>query len=237
MLVSCKRALTTEELLAPFVKRSRLSDLPLSSDETIGFPSASDASDTASACDTEVAAAAAEAVAEAERRRLSEDDLQDQPALKRLRGMFEGTSPSAASDSHGPESSANREASIRHWAEGLVKSLHGCPSVEQAAQRCAAVLADFEAEVRQTALREADQAREEMRSDEAGSSQSLHHTNKVLLRAVHHLAERCRRFEGGSSEVQSLRQALEQSQDANRRLQHSNEVLQEHIKVYLNSRG
>eukprot|EP00438_Fugacium_kawagutii_P006122 Skav220130 [mRNA] locus=scaffold731:315903:321762:- [translate_table: standard] len=36
-------------------------------------------------------------------------------------------------------------------------------------------------------------------------------------------------------EVQSLRQALEQSQDVQRRLQHSNQVLQEHLKVHLNA--
>merc|ERR1712014_73882 len=117
------------------------------------------------------------------------------------------------------------------------KSLHGCPSVEQAAQRCAAVLSEFETEVRQMVLREAEQARA-TNSEEASSNQSrLQHTNKVLLRAVHHLAERCRRMEDGSreEELQSLRQALEQAQDAQRRLQHSNEVLQEHIKIHLNS--
>eukprot|EP00930_Biecheleria_cincta_P033449 TRINITY_DN23180_c0_g1_i1.p1 TRINITY_DN23180_c0_g1~~TRINITY_DN23180_c0_g1_i1.p1 ORF type:complete len:242 (-),score=66.64 TRINITY_DN23180_c0_g1_i1:77-802(-) len=235
MMVSCKRAVTTEELLEPFMKRSRLHDVCMSGPEPACWAVADDAMAAAAARDTEVVAAAAVAMAEAERRRLlpSCDVQEDQPALKRLRKMFEGMGAHAATAV--PDGTANREASIRHWSEGLVKSLHGCPSVEAAAQRCTAVLSEFETEVRQATLREADQAR--ATSEEAGSTQSLQHSNKVLLRAVHHLAERCRRLEDGSreEEIQSLRQALEQSQDAQRRLQHSNEVLQEHIKIHLNA--
>lgn len=236
---SCKRIISAEELLEPFMKRSRLMhDVCMSGPEepTCGA-SSSDETAVAAACDTEVVAAAAAAMAEAERRKLlpSCGAQDDQPALKRLRGMFESTGSPAASPAS--DSTASREASNRHWAREVVKSLHGCPSVEQAAQRCASVLSEFETEVRQTALREAEQVR--ATTEEASQNQSrLQHTNKVLLRAVHHLAERCRRLEDGSreEEVQSLRQALEQAQDAQRRLQHSNEVLQEHIKIHLNSR-
>eukprot|EP00434_Breviolum_minutum_P016308 symbB.v1.2.014370.t1/scaffold956.1/size149065/3 len=82
----------------------------------------------------------------------------------------------------------------------------------------------------------AEQTREEMRPNTIEATCSrLQHTNKVLLRAVHHLAERSRRLESSSCEVHSLRQALEQSQEAQRRLQHSNQVLQEHLKVHLNA--
>lgn len=236
MMVSCcKRAVTTEELLEPFMKRSRLHDVCMSGSEPACWAVADDAMAAAAARDTEVVAAAAVAMAEAERRRLlpGSDIQEDQPALKKLRRIFDGTCPQAATAA--PDGSASREASIRHWSEGLVKSLHGCPSVEAAAQRCTAVLSEFEAEVHQATLREADQAR--ANSQEASSTQSLQHTNKVLLRAVHHLAERCRRLEDGSrdEEIQSLRQALDQSQDVQRRLQHSNEVLQEHIKIHLNA--
>ncbi|CAJ1442504.1 unnamed protein product [Effrenium voratum] len=227
MMVSCKRALTAEELLEPFFKRSRLHDVSMVGPDE---PSPTTAQETAS-CDADFLAAAAAAVEEAELRRMP-DDAQDQPALKRLRGMIEGTSNAAASSSE----PVKEEVSVRHWAEALVKSLHGCPSVEQAVQRCGAALNDFGSEVRSAALREADQAREEMRPNAIETTCSrLQHTNKVLLRAVHHLAERCRRSEGSSNEVQSLRQALEQSQEAQRRLQHSNQVLQEHLKVHLNA--
>ncbi|CAK9079565.1 unnamed protein product [Durusdinium trenchii] len=223
MLVSCKRPVTTEELLEPLFKRSRLHDVSM-----VGPDEPSPvAVQEASSCDTDFVEAAAEAVEEAELRRPV--DSQDQPALKRLRGMIEGSNASASS-------SEAKEASVNHWAEALVKSLHCCPSVEQAVQRCGVALTEFGSQVRLAALREAEQTREEMRPNTIEATCSrLQSTNKVLLRAVHHLAERCRRLEGSSGEVQSLRQALEQSQEAQRRLQHSNQVLQEHLKVHLNA--
>jgi len=164
------------------------------------------------------------------------EEFEDQPALKRLRRMMASCSEPAAGSVDG-ENSPSREAHVRSTAEKIVKSLHACPSVEQAAHRCAAVLTDFDAEVRQSGLREAElrSADFEERSGEASASQSLQHTNRVLLKAVHHMAERCRRLEAGNSEVNSLRHALEQSQEAQRRLVHSNQVLQEHLKVHLNA--
>ncbi|CAE7406587.1 Pxmp2 [Symbiodinium natans] len=227
MLLSCKRPLTTEELLEPLFKRSR-HDVLMGPEEH-----ALVAAQEAAGCDADfVEAAAAAAVEEAEYRRMP-DDVQDQPALKRLRGMIEGPSTAAAPSSEG----MSKEALVRHWAEDVVKSLHGCPSVEQAVQRCSAALTDFESQVRSATMREAEQLREEMRANsvEEATCSRLQHTNKVLLKAVHHLAGRCRKLEGSSSEVQSLRQALEQSQETQRRLQHSNQVLQEHLKVHLNA--
>ncbi|CAE7648376.1 Pxmp2 [Symbiodinium sp. CCMP2456] len=98
------------------------------------------AAQEASACDADFVEAAAAAIEEAEYRRMP-DDVQDQPALKRLRGMIEGPSGTAASSNEG---GLNKdEALVRQWAEDLVKSLHGCPSVEQAVQRCSAALTGF----------------------------------------------------------------------------------------------
>eukprot|EP00434_Breviolum_minutum_P016306 symbB.v1.2.014368.t1/scaffold956.1/size149065/1 len=140
MLVSCKRAVTTEELLEPLFKRSRLHDVSMVGPDE---PSPVVVQE-ASTCDTDFVEAAAAAVEEAELRR------PDEPALKRLRCMIEGSNPSAASSAD-----PSKEASVRSWAEALVKSLHGCPSVEQAVQRCGVALTDFGSEVRAAALREA----------------------------------------------------------------------------------
>lgn len=237
MMVGCKRPLSTEDLLDPFVKRSRLHDVCMTGcEEPACWSTSSDATAVSAVCDAEVVATAAVAVAEAERRRLLPacDAQEDEPALKRLRGMFEGKCHSASAV---PESTTSNEGSacIWQWSEGLVKALHGSQSVEQAIERCAAVLSEFEAGVRQTALSQAEHAAPT--SEDASCAQNLQPANKVLLRAVYHLAERCRRLEGESreEEIQSLRQALDQSQDVQRRLQHSNEVLQEHIRIHFNS--
>lgn len=237
MMVGCKRPISTEDLLDPFMKRSRLHDVCMTGcEETACWSTSSDATAVSAACDAEVVATAAAAVAEAERRRLLPacDAEDDEPALKRLRGMLQGECPSASAV---PESTANNEGSacIQQWSEGLVKALHGSPSVEHAVERCAAVLSEFEAEVRQTALSQAEHAAPS--SEDASCAQSIQPTKKVLLRAVYHLADRCRRLEGASreEEIQTLRQALDQSQDVQRRLQHSNEVLQEHIRIHFNS--
>mmetsp|Transcript_9319 Transcript_9319/g.21918 ORF Transcript_9319/g.21918 Transcript_9319/m.21918 type:complete len:222 (+) Transcript_9319:91-756(+) len=219
MLLSCKRVPTYHELLLePLWKRCRL-DGPI--------PEPDDSS--GAACSSDLDPHAIGAVLD--RRRSQIDDLQEEPTCKRFR----------TGDIAGP----HEDATIRGWAEEIVRALHGCPSVEEAAQRCSRALVEFSAEVRQAALREAEpvpgveQAPPEMRPEEErtpeGQTQSLQHTNKVLMRAVHHLAERCRKMEAAAAEVPALQQALEQSQEVQRRLVHSNEVLQEHIKVHLNA--
>jgi len=171
------------------------------------------------------------------RSRGSMEDSPQEPAEKRLR-----VSCGAASvDSPRGGGSTSKET-IRGWAEAIVKALHGCPSVDQAAQRCSWVLEEVEAEVRQSTLNEVERAPppaaeeatdEQPPEDGPGSPQALQHTNRTLMRAVHHLAERCKRLEAGNKEVVELRQALERSQDAQRRLQHSNEVLQSHLRISL----
>eukprot|EP00439_Symbiodinium_sp_Y106_P029296 s932_g3.t1 len=138
MLLSCKRPVTTEELLEPLFKRTR-HDVFMAGPEEHALTAAQEAS----ACDADFVEAAAAAIEEAEYRRMP-DDVQDQPALKRLRGMIEGPSSTAASSNEG---GVNKdEALVRQWAEDLVKSLHGCPSVEQAVQRCSAALTGFGSE-------------------------------------------------------------------------------------------
>lgn len=231
MIVSCKRLLGPyEDLLEPLHKRYR-TEGPLAGPEEIpGYTCGLSASSV-------------------ERRRHHlEDDCQG-PAEKRLRvgshDFLERTESScsgARADAGAGADSAReareaREAGIHTWAEDIVKALHGCPSVEEAIQRCARSLGDFESEVRQKALAEAEDSKERGAEDSgrSESGQSLQHTNKVLMRAVHHLAERCRRQEASASEADELRQALEQAQDRERRLQHANEVLQGHLKLHLDS--
>jgi len=219
MIVSCKRLLGHyEDLLEPLQKRYRLD---------------ANVEDT-NAYTCGVAASSGE-----RRRQFLEDDASGSGwrAEKRLRvGSHEYFAPteSSSSGAHSPDPASQgrdareaREAAAHTWAEDIVKALQGCPSVEEATQRCARSLVDFEAEVRQAAAGSAEEP------EGAESVQSLKHTNKVLMRAVHHLAERCRRIEASAAESDELRQALEQSQETQRRLQHSNEVLQGHLKVAL----
>jgi len=163
------------------------------------------------------------------RRRNDLEHLQEfcseQPTDKRprLQGDFlDGDAAGAGAGS--------REAALHGWSEELVRTLHGCPSVEEAAQRCARVLAAFEVDVRQAALREGD-----AREGGPESVQSLQHTKKVLMRAVNHLAQRCRQAEAGAAEVDSLKEELEKSKEGQRRLQHHNEMLQCHLKLHLDS--
>lgn len=134
----------------------------------------------------------------------------------------------AAAGSNGAEARAGNNP-IQGWAEALVKTLHGCPSVEEAVQRCSRALSDVEAAVRQTTINEFDAA--EARQNE--ELQAAQNKGRVLMRAVHHLAERCRRLEGGNEELVHLRQALEQSQEEQRRVSHSNEILMSHLRLHL----
>eukprot|EP00927_Polykrikos_kofoidii_P003590 TRINITY_DN11441_c0_g1_i1.p2 TRINITY_DN11441_c0_g1~~TRINITY_DN11441_c0_g1_i1.p2 ORF type:complete len:294 (+),score=67.13 TRINITY_DN11441_c0_g1_i1:104-985(+) len=160
------------------------------------------------------------------------------------------------------ENNAEGEAQARGWAETVVLALHGSPSVEEAKRRCSEVLGDFGAEVRQAAIREADTqsgrsvqetttckknlyadgldyAEENDDSRPQVSLQRLQHSNSVLWRAVRHLAKRCSRFEAEVAapreDISALREQLAQSQEAQRRLAHSNEVLQSHLRVHLDA--
>lgn len=185
------------------------------------------------------------------------DEEMQLPADKRLRQMLVaaarnsdvlGDSPSASSiggnAAVAAENNAEGEAQARGWAETVVLALHGSPSVEEAKRRCSEVLGDFGAEVRKAAIREADaqSARSVQENDDTrpqDSLQRLQHSNSVLWRAVRHLAKRCSRFEAEVSapreDISALRNQLEQSQEAQRRLAHSNEVLQGHLRLHLDA--
>jgi hypothetical protein len=130
--------------------------------------------------------------------------------------------------------SGGKENFVVGWATNIVKSLHGCPSVEEAVLRCSRHLTDIEAEVRQTTLSEVEVTSNKP-PQESEEVQAAQKTSRILMRAVKHLAERCKRNEGNNDEIAMLRQSLEQSQDENRRLQHSNEVLKGHLRLYLDN--
>mmetsp|Transcript_36415 Transcript_36415/g.79653 ORF Transcript_36415/g.79653 Transcript_36415/m.79653 type:complete len:255 (+) Transcript_36415:97-861(+) len=240
MIIGCKRLL--EEYLADplAAKRCRQYALPGDADDGVdgGCPAPAWSSQEAG-----FAAGLAAAVDALEKRGHSIDELGSEPADKRLR-LHAGTA-SAGSSSIAAEASATDggsdsvgvdPAAVRTWAEVVVRALHGSPSIEDATQRCARVLAEYGEEVRQTALREVEPVHERRPCEDEhkqDGTQGLQHTNRVLMRAVHHLAERCRRLEAAPQEAAALQQALEQSQEAQRRLAHSNEVLQGHLKVQL----
>lgn len=103
--------------------------------------------------------------------------------------------------------------------------------------RSSGVLADLASEVRQATTREFEVAKQEAEAraaaEDGNRSSEQQSMNKVLRRAVQHLAKRCNKLQADGAENESLRQALELSQDAQRRLKSSNEVLQAHLKLHL----
>jgi hypothetical protein len=199
-------------------------------------PDASDVHDTGAPCGTSVAATIR---GNSRRNHESMDDCDvdtelpwERPIDKRRR-----------QDDDDP----NSAASLRPWTQKLVTALHGCPSVEAALQRCEPVLRDFGAELREreqsraAASAAADAAAKEASSGSRGtpcSEQGLQYENRILKRAVLHLADRCRHKEANATanakEVAVLRQAVEQAQESQRRLAHSNEMLQGHLRLQMN---
>jgi len=229
MIVGCKRLLAPyADLLGPLQKRGR-------TDTYMAGPEDEPVQEAFSSCGSYAAAAGMDA-----RRRQHLEVLQEfcaeQPSDKRprLQGDYSGENlGGAALGSEGDAAgSSSRDGALRGWSEEMVRTLHGCPSVEEATRRCARVLADFEVDVRQAAHREAD-------SSEGGQEtvQSLQHTKKVLMRAVNHLAQRCRQAEACAADVDSLKEELEKSKEAQRRVQHHNDLLQCHLKLHLDSCG
>lgn len=230
-VVGCKRLLAPyADLLGPLQKRGRTDNTYMAGPEDEPVQEAF-ASSSGS-----YAASGLEA-----RRRQHLDVLQEfcaeQPSDKRPRLQGDYLGEGLGSGSSGSDGNAaratSREAAVKVFSEEMVRTLQGCPSVEEAAQRCARVLAAFEVDVRQAAHREAD-------AGEAGdggqeSVQSLQHTKKVLMRAVNHLAQRCRHSQACATEVDSVKNELEMTKEAQRRLQHHNEMLQCHLKLHLDS--
>lgn len=215
------------DLLGPLQKRGR----------TDAYMAPEDCFSPSSPTGSSGSGGAASSLAEetAARRRQVQEVLQEfcaeQPEVKRLRlgddHLMSEAGASAAGVTSEEESSC-REAAVRQWSEELVRALQGCPSVQEASQRCARVLTAFEADVRQAAAREAEDAGTE-------SVQTLQQTKKVLMRAVHHLAQRCRQAEACAAEAEGLKEELDKSKDAHRRLAHHNDLLQCHLKLHLDS--
>jgi len=165
-----------------------------------------------------------------------------------------------ASEEDKPESREAREVRLRTWAEEVVKTLHGCPSVEEALRRCMQVLEKVDAGAREAASKsimqeqaavaaaaaaaEAAAALAAERSpagvspnpqagDDQRSHERLQFTNGVLMRALHNLQNRCRKAEASASESTALRAALDNAEHQARRLTSSTEVLQSHLKAHL----
>jgi len=216
--LGCKRLLAPyADLLEPLQKRGRL-DAHMAGPED---------------CYAAPAGCYAPSGLDLRRRRSGQDEFQDlaseRPAEKRLRfgEHILGGSPGAASGSEAETGSESREVALDRWAEEMVKALHGCPSVEEAVQRCAQVLAAFESQAKEAALREVDAGED--------SVQSLQYTKKVLMRAVNHLAQRCRQTEAAVAENDKLRDELESAKEALRRMAHHNEMLKCHLKLHVDS--
>lgn len=217
----CKRLLAPyADLLEPIHKRRCVDMRSVGSEDFLqdGFVSSS-------------AFACAEAAAEGslDRRRPSLQDLQefapDLPAEKRMRLDAGLACPSDL----GSTGAGDQEVAIRGWAEALVRSLQNCPSTEEATQRSARILRDFESEVKQSAIAEGDV----VEAASEGALQSMQQTKKVLMRAVHHLAQRCRELQASAGEAEELKEALDRTQEEKRRMAHANELLKGHLRLYV----
>lgn len=165
-----------------------------------------------------------------------------------------------ASEEEKPRSREAREVRLRIWAEEVVKTLHGCPSVEEAMARCISVLAKVDAGAReaasqsimqeQAAVAAAAQAAEAAAAaersatgsasnpqagDDQRSYERLQFTNGVLMRAIRNIQNRCKKAEANASESNALRESLDIADHQIRRLTSSTEVLQSHLKAQLDS--
>lgn len=128
---------------------------------------------------------------------------------------------------------ADRNSDITSWAEAVVKTLHGCPSVDVAITRTKQILADYEAEVRQNCLaQQADLQQEPPQSAPAEPAPSqqerlenLQHANRILFRALHNLNERNRRLQYEACRTEALRIELDNSEEIRKGLERTNEML------------
>lgn len=214
----CKRFLAPyADLLEPMQKRVRMDGCQDSF-----------ASSSALSCGLEAAAAEPLECRRHEGLHDFQDFAPEQPAEKRIRleGAF---GPAAGGADLGAHGVGDGEVALRGWAEALVRSLQNCPSTEEATQRSVRILRDLVGEVQQGSLREGDVT--EAASE--GALQSLQQTKKVLMRAVNHLAQRCRELQASAGEADELREALERSQEEKRRMNHANEMLKGHLRLYM----
>jgi hypothetical protein len=157
---------------------------------------------------------------------------------ERPRGSFSRTScrPTSGGAPDGVVSGAaeasGRKIDARAWAEAVILGVAGSPSLDDAVLRCETVLLDFEAEVQKVATMEVDAAV----AAAPESLQTMQHTKRVLMMAVRHLAQRCRRSEASAREADDLREALGRAQVEQRRLARANDLLQEHLRLHLDGR-
>lgn len=166
------------------------------------------------------------------------DARETRPGEERPRGVFArascGTTSGGAPD--GVASSAagasGREIDVRAWAEAVILSVAGSPSLDDAVQRCETMLLDFESEVQKVATMEVDAAV----AAAPESLQTMQHTKRVLMMAVRHLVQRCRRSEASASQADDLREALGRAQVEQRRLAQANDLLREHLRLHLDGR-
>lgn len=231
----CERMLSVEEILEPFQKRRRLDALLACPEDSASEQDAIGAL-ACSAAEKRVHSLLVDALQEHQDKRLRLGPLPSAADTEET-GGFPSSNSSGCSGDPGL-----REAAIRGWAENIACALQGCPSTEEAAQRCVRALVEFEAEVRQSTLREAELSQDARgrgasvdEDMQATPSEEMQHKNRVLMRAVNHLAERCRRLEQENSEKAALETALEQAQEVQRRLHHANQVLQGHLKIHLDA--
>lgn len=237
MSILAKRPLECEDLYDLRFKRCRIiEDLENSIDALQHCPSSAAAEEVLA--DLAAATAASSTSSSGERRRSNEclDDspLPREPMEKRMRIDSGPERPRVIE--LGSNAEASSEAGIHGWAETLVKALQGCPSVDDAIQRSSRLLTDMTAEVRQTTLNEVELTSDHPppQSEDVQELTRVKDMNRILMRGVRSLAERCKRLEGPTlEEVTTLRQALDHSQDEQRRLQRSNELLQSHLRLHL----
>lgn len=241
MSILIKHPIECDEIYDRRFKRCRImEDLENSIDALQQCPSSAAAEEVLAA-----ATAASSTSSSGDRRRSSDcmDESPREPIEKRIRidsgpSMLQRPEVTELGSSNAEGSS---EASIHGWAETVVKTLQGCPSVDAAIQRSSRVLTDMVAEVRQATISEVELTSNEppppLQSEDVQELTRVKDMNRILMRGVRQLAERCKRLEGQGDEIATLRQALAQSQDAQRRLQHSNDVLQGHLRLSLDGRG
>lgn len=220
MTAVCKRLMPFEDC-DPLTKRLRMDIALFATEDPEGFATW-DGQDLPEQC--------------IDLRRCPEDMLE--PPEKRPRiGASCSEGSSTGSGIHETGGDAEEDSAAKGWAEAIVKELRGCPSVVEANSRCSRMLSEFEELIRQERLREADTQDSQQEQSKEERMQRLQHTNRVLLRAVHQLGRRCTRLEAGTDEMTALRAALEQTQEQVRRLTHSNEMLQGHLRVQMDGRS
>lgn len=117
------------------------------------------------------------------------------------------------------ESSASTEppSQLDEFADRLVRSLHGCPSMDEAKNRAKAALHAF----RQQKQAEIDQTLQQ--------NAALQHSNRVLMRTMQIMNEKHRGLKQSADASEQLRSELIATQEQLRKSEQNVKVLQWHI--------